>query len=83
MSGNRLLQAIASSLFRLTGEVILVVKPPKKIIHRPEEHAQIVKAVLSNDPDAAVSAMHRHLENMGDRLIKLEGSFRKKKGLTA
>ena len=44
MSGNRLLQAIASSLLRLTGEVILVVKPQKKVIHSPEEHAQIVKS---------------------------------------
>jgi DNA-binding FadR family transcriptional regulator len=79
MSGNRLLQAIASSLFRLTGEVILVVKPSKKVIHRPEEHAQIIRAVLSHDPDAAVSAMRRHLENMGDRLIKLEGAYRNKK----
>ena len=79
MSGNRLLQAIASSLFRLTGEVILVVKPAKKVIHRPEEHAQIIRAVLSHDPDAAVVAMKRHLESMAERLIKLEGSYRNKK----
>ena len=81
MSGNRLLQAIASSLLRLTGEVILVVKPQKKVIHRPEEHVQIVKAVLSRDADAAVAAMQRHLEKMGERLIRLEGVYRKRKGL--
>ena len=83
MSGNRLLQAIASSLFRLTGEVILVVKPAKKVIHRPEEHAAIIRAVLSHDPDAAAAAMQRHLERMAQRLIKLEGTYRRKMGRTA
>jgi DNA-binding FadR family transcriptional regulator len=82
MSGNRLLEAIANSLFRLTGELILVVKPAKKVIHRPEEHAEIIRAVLSHDADGAARAMQRHLENMATRLIKLEGSYRKKKGLT-
>jgi GntR family transcriptional regulator, transcriptional repressor for pyruvate dehydrogenase complex len=83
MSGNRLVQAIASSLFRLTAEVILVVKPAKKVIHRPEEHAEIIRAVLSHDPDTAASAMKRHLESMAERLIKLEGAYRKKMGLVA
>jgi DNA-binding FadR family transcriptional regulator len=78
MSGNRLLQAIASSLFRLTGEVILEVKPARKIIHRPEEHAEIVEAVLSGKPAAAAGAMERHLEIMGERLVKLEGVYRKR-----
>jgi GntR family transcriptional repressor for pyruvate dehydrogenase complex len=81
MSGNRLLQAIATSLFRLTGEVILEVKPVQKIIHRPEEHAEIVRAVLGRDPNAAAAAMKRHLENMGEKLVKLEGVYRKRKGL--
>jgi DNA-binding FadR family transcriptional regulator len=80
MSGNRLLQAIASSLLRLTAEVIRVVKPAKKVIHRPEEHAEIIRAVLSRDPDAAEAAMRRHLERMAERLIKLEGAYRKKLG---
>jgi DNA-binding FadR family transcriptional regulator len=80
MSGNRLLQAIASSLLRLTGDVILVVKPAKKVIHRPEEHAEIIRAVLSHDPDASAAAMQRHLENMAERLVKLEGTYRKKMG---
>jgi DNA-binding FadR family transcriptional regulator len=81
MSGNRLLQAIASSLFRLTGEVILEVKPARKIIHRPEEHAPIVKAILAGKPDAAAGAMKRLLEIMGQRLVKLEGVYRKRIGL--
>jgi DNA-binding FadR family transcriptional regulator len=79
MCGNRLLQAIASSLFRLTAEVILVVKPSQKVIHQPEEHAEIIRAVLAHDADGAVRAMQRHLESMSARLIKLEGSYRHKK----
>lgn len=81
MGGNRLLQAIASSLFRLTGEVILEVKPVRKVIHRPEEHAEIIRAVLARDPDAAAGAMKLHLESVGRRLVKLEGTYRKKKGM--
>jgi DNA-binding GntR family transcriptional regulator len=60
--------------------VIRVVKPAKKVIHRPEEHAEIIRAVLSRDPDAAEAAMRRHLERMAERLIKLEGAYRKKLG---
>jgi len=78
MSGNRLLQAISSALFRLTGDVILEVKPVRKVIHRPEEHTEILRAILTHDSDAAARAMQRHLENMGKRLTKLEGAYRKK-----
>ncbi|MFO7708045.1 MAG: FadR/GntR family transcriptional regulator [Desulfobacterales bacterium] len=80
MSGNRLLQAIASSLFRLTGEVILEVKPVKKVIHRTEEHAGILRAIKDHDPDAAALAMNDHLQHMGKRLGQLEGLYRKKMG---
>jgi DNA-binding FadR family transcriptional regulator len=81
MAGNRLLQAVATALFRLTSEVILEVKPPKKVIHRTAEHAEIVRAVVGGEPAAAADAMQRHLEKMGERLVKLEGAYRKQKGL--
>lgn len=80
MAGNRLLQAVATALFHLTSEVILEVKPPKKVIHRPKEHAEVIGAVLEGRPDAAAAAMQRHLEKMGKRLVKLEGAYRKRKG---
>jgi DNA-binding GntR family transcriptional regulator len=60
--------------------VILEVKPPKKVIHRTEEHAEIVRAVLGGEPAAAANAMRRHLEKMGKRLGRLEGVYRKQKG---
>jgi len=81
MSANRLLQAIATSLFRLTADVILEVKPEQAIVHRTEEHAKMVAAVLSRQPEAAAAAMQNHLERMGKRMIKLEGTYRKRKGI--
>ncbi len=83
MSGNRLLQAMANSLCRLTGEVILEVKPVREVIHRPAEHAAIVQAVLARDAETAADAMARHLRLMGRKLAALEGVYRKRKGLTA
>jgi len=81
MSGNRLLQAIAGSLQRLTGEVILEVKPVHEVIHRDEEHAAIIRAILEKDADAAADAMKGHLKSLRDKLIKLEGVYRERKGL--
>lgn len=78
MSGNRLLQAMASSLFRLTGEVILEVKPVKKVIHRTEEHSGILCAIAGHDAEAAALAMTEHLQHMGKRLAPLEGAYRAK-----
>ena len=77
-NGNRLLEVLAGALLRLTAEVILVVKPPQQVIHRPEEHAAIVQAVVSGDPESAAEAMGRHLERMGRRLARLEGAYRRK-----
>jgi DNA-binding FadR family transcriptional regulator len=81
LSGNRLLQATASALFRLTGEVILEVKPVKKVIHRTKEHAEILRAILDHDGPAAAQSMQRHLDNMGQQLTRLEGLYRRRRGL--
>ncbi|MEW5909441.1 MAG: FadR/GntR family transcriptional regulator [Thermodesulfobacteriota bacterium] len=77
MCGNRLLKGIASSLFKLTGELIQEVKPPRKIIHRRQEHADIVQAVIRKDAEGAAEAMKRHLESVGGKLIRLEAAYRK------
>lgn len=79
--GNRLLQATASALFRLTGEVILEVKPVKEVIHRPEEHAEVLRAIRVRDGAAAAQAMQLHLETMGRQLTRLEGIYRRRRGL--
>ncbi len=82
MSGNRVLQAVASGLYDLTREVLLVVKPVKTVIHRHEEHVALVRAVCSRNPKAAAAAMKRHLESLGRELANLEGVYRERKGLT-
>ena len=61
--------------------MISEVKPIQKVIHRPKEHAAIARTVLAHDPDAAAAAMKQHLECMGHKLVKLEGVYRKRKGL--
>lgn len=81
MSGNRVLQAVASGLYDLTREVLLVVKPVKTVIHRHEEHVALVRAVCDRDPKAAAAAMRRHLESLGKEMANLEGVYRKRKGL--
>ncbi len=81
MSGNRILQGIASALYHLTREVLLVVKPVKTVIHRHEEHIALVRAVCSRSPKTAAAAMQRHLESLGKELVNLEGVYRKRKGL--
>ncbi|RPH49402.1 MAG: FadR family transcriptional regulator [Desulfobacteraceae bacterium] len=82
MCGNRLLQAIASSLHRLIGELLLEVKPVNKIIHRQEEHAEIVYAILAGNTSGAEEAMKKHLSSVGKKLIQLEEAYRKRKKLT-
>ncbi len=77
-SGNRLLELFAGALLRLTAEVVLVVKPPQQVIHRPEEHVAIVEAVLSRNPELAAEAMRRHLDRLGRRLACLESVYRRK-----
>jgi DNA-binding FadR family transcriptional regulator len=81
LSGNRLLQATASALYRLTGEVILEVKPVRQVIHRPKQHAEILHAILDHDGPAAAHAMQRHLDSMGQQLTRLEGIYRRRRGL--
>ena len=81
MCGNRFYQAMLEPLIRLTQEIVLVVKPKPTIIHDPQEHRAIVEAVLSGDGGSAAAAMGVHIKNVGDSLIGLEESYRRRKGL--
>jgi DNA-binding FadR family transcriptional regulator len=81
MCGNRFYQAMLEPLIRLTQEIVLVVKPERTIIHDPREHQAIVDAVLAGDGQRAANAMRRHIRNVGESLIGLEESYRKRKGL--
>ena len=83
MCGNRLYQAVAETLTRLTQEIIIAVKPEKVVFHDQREHDAIVKAVLDKDAPAAAAAMRRHLNSVGAGLVKLEKDFRCKLGVKA
>jgi GntR family transcriptional repressor for pyruvate dehydrogenase complex len=79
--GNRIYMAIASALHNLTQEIILVVKPTKKVIFNHEEHVDIVLAVAAGDAEGAAEAVRKHILNMGRSLIDLENTYRRRKGL--
>lgn len=81
ISGNRFYAAILNSLLDLTREMVLVVKPNKKVIRDHREHLEIVATVCAGDQAAAVAAMTRHISNVGAALIELETAYRRKKGL--
>lgn len=81
MCGSRLYQAMLEPLIQLTQEIVLVVKPERTIIHDPKEHESIVEAVLAGDGKRAADAMKNHIRNVGESLIGLEGSYRRRKGL--
>jgi len=83
ISGNRFYAAIVNPLLELTREMVLVVKPDKKVIHEHHEHQQIVEAVCAKDQQAAARAMRNHISNVGAALVELEASYRRKKGLIA
>jgi GntR family transcriptional repressor for pyruvate dehydrogenase complex len=79
--GNRIYMAIASALHNLTQEIILVVKPTKKVIFKHEEHVEIVRAVTAGDAEAAAEAVRKHILSIGRSLVDLENTYRQRKGL--
>jgi GntR family transcriptional repressor for pyruvate dehydrogenase complex len=81
MCGNRIYMAIASALHNLTREIILVVKPTRKVIFSHEEHVEIVRAVAAGDAEAAAEAVRKHILSIGRSLVDLETTYRRQKGL--
>lgn len=82
MCGSRLFQAMLEPLIRLTQEIVLTVKPKRTIIHDPLEHQAIVEAVIEGNGKRAADSMRKHIKNVGKRLVGLEESYRKRKGLS-
>ena len=81
MCGNRFYAAMLEPLMKLTQEIVLVVKPRRTVIHDPREHQAIVDAIINGNCELAAQAMANHIRNMAERLINLEGDYRKRKGL--
>ena len=79
MCGNRFLEVIFRSSMKLAYRVIEIISPDLHTFHPAGLHGTIVKAVLAGDPEAALSAMKKHVTEFGEFLIKMENTYREKK----
>ena len=69
-SGNRYLQDMYDSLGALTHRMRqAVIRGPRDVQEAAVEHGAILKAYESGEPDAAVQAMRRHIENVRARSV--------------
>ena len=76
MSGNRFFEAISKSMLKLTRQIVEAIDPDHERLHRPGEHAEIIDAVVANDPDQAQTAMSAHLDKFCRGLVNMEESYR-------
>ena len=78
MCGNRFFEGLVRSVMRLTRQVVEAVSPDPRLMHPAGWHVPVVEAVLAGDGDTAFAVMRRHAIEFGERLIKMEKSFREK-----
>ena len=76
--GNHFFEAISKSMLRLTKEIVEAVKPDHERLHKPGEHRDIIKAVVSGNPVEAQSEMKSHMDRFNANLVKMEEAYRKK-----
>ena len=76
--GNHFFEAISKSMLKLTREIVEAVEPDHERLHQPGEHGDIIKAVITGEPNTAQLAMKRHLDKFCANLIKMEEAYRKK-----
>ncbi len=78
MCGNHFFEAITKSMLKITREIVEAVEPNHETLHPPGEHTHIIDSVMKGHPDAAKSAMKRHLDRFGLNLVKMEESYRRR-----
>ena len=76
--GNHILEAISKSMLKLTREIVEAVEPDHKALHAAGEHQTVVEAVIGGDSAAAAKAMRTHVQQFGERLIRMENIYREK-----
>jgi GntR family transcriptional regulator, transcriptional repressor for pyruvate dehydrogenase complex len=82
MCGNRFLEGLVRSVMGLTRRAIEAAHPDQPpFLHPAGMHRPIIEAVLAKDPDGAAEAMRKHALDFGNRLVKMERSYRKKKAV--
>ena len=79
MCGNRFLEALVSSVMRLTKRVVEAVEPDTQKLHPAGLHDAAVKAVLAGDPDKAAREMEKHAIAFGKNLMEMEDEYHRKK----
>lgn len=79
MCGNRFLEALVSSVMRITKQVVEAVKPDTQKLHPAGLHDRAVKAVLAGDPERAAREMEKHAIEFGKNLMKMEQEYHQKK----
>ena len=72
MCGNRLFEGMIIAIISLTRRIIRAQLDDLLSLHNVGEHDDIVKAVLSGDPEAAQKTMAIHSKNFGDGFIQFE-----------
>lgn len=79
MCGNRFLEALVSSVMRLTKQVVEAVKPDTQKLHPAGLHDAAVAAVLRGDPESAANEMKKHAIAFGKNLMEMEEEYHQKK----
>lgn len=79
MCGNRFLEALVSSVMRLTKQVVEAVQPDTQKLHPAGLHDAAVKAVLAGNPDRAAKEMEKHAIAFGRNLMKMEDEYHQKR----
>lgn len=81
LSDNRLYRLILTCLLDLTKEIFLKVKSKRDVIHDPEDHMSIIKAISSGDKELAEDTIRDHLDHLDSAMDELERLYRKSRGV--
>ncbi len=76
-SYNLFFAIIEDVIMDVTVEFILTVKREHEVLHDPDEHRNIFRAVADHDPDRAADIMRMHIEKIGSQMKALEDVFLK------
>ena len=76
-SQNLLYAIIEDCIMDFTLDFLFAIKSPEKVIHNPDEHQAIYKAVASRKPDVAMKLTKKHVSSFSQEMMKLEKEYLK------
>jgi DNA-binding FadR family transcriptional regulator len=77
VSHNLFYAIIEDVIMDFTVEFIRTVQLEHEILHEPNDHEDILQAVLDRDPDRAAAITRAHIEKIGSQMMELEEVFLK------